>query len=511
MEPKPLTLNWKELMVRNMAQLSQRAYSLQQMMDPRRKLDDECGYPSTSNLTPTMYREMYDRDPIGSRVVDVMPTESWAVEPEVYEEEDIETETPFETAWEELGDSLRGDSWYEGEEGSPIWEMLMRVDILSGIGSYGVLLLGVDDGEDLSTELVPSTGRKLLFLRAFDESLAEISSYDPDPASPRYGLPINYMLTFADPADPHSGQGLNRMQAHVHWTRVLHVVDNLGGSDLFGVPRMRQVWNNLLNLQKLYGGSAEMYWRGAFPGLSLETIPQLGADVDLDTDEIKEQMEQYMNGLQRYFSLAGMTAKSLAPQVVDPTPQIETQLDAICIKLGIPKRIFMGSERGELASSQDSEAWDKRIQRRQKRHITPRLIVPFVNRLIWLGVLPEPAESYCVEWPDLSEADANEQADIGLKRTQAMAAYVAGGVDVLIEPQNYLTKVIGFTEDEAEKIGESTMEHVADGGIETPEEPVDEKEEAMRDLDLKAKEKSIELMGKEPVKPNVSTTQFGKK
>lgn len=536
-----VTVNWHQHMVTAMNAMSSRMYRLSQLLDPRRKIDDECGYPGTAGLTPQLYREMYDRDPIGARVAEVMPTESWAVEPDVYEEEDMDVETNFESAWKGVSDSLRGESWYEGEEGSPIWEMLLRADVLSGIGSYGVLLLGMDDGmpldQPLTKGLQPSAqpmpidnaedeedpetpdkkekrepwvgSRRLLFLRAFDESLAEISAFDPDPKSPRYGQPISYRLTFVDPSEPHAGLGLNLTQSNVHWTRVIHIADNLGGSDLYGVPRMRQVWNNLLNLQKLYGGSAEMYWRGAFPGLSLETIPQLGADVEIDSDALKEQMEQYMNGLQRYFSLAGMSAKSLSPQVVDPSPQIEVQLDAICIKLGIPKRIFMGSERGELASTQDSDAWDKRIQRRQKRYITPRIIVPFINRLIWAGVLPEPAESYCVEWPDLSEADANEQADIGLKRTQAMAAYVAGGVDVLIEPQNYLTKVIGFTEDEAEEIEEATVSHVEEGGIQTPEEPVDPKEEAMRDLDIEAKAKSIELMGKE-MKPNAGP-QFQKK
>lgn len=529
-----VTVNWQQMIVRNMAQLSQRAYALQQMLDPRRKLDDECGYPNTSSLTPRLYREMYDRDPIGARVCEVMPTESWAVEPDVYEDEDMDVETDFESAWKGVSDSLRGESWYEGEEGSPIWEMLLRVDILSGIGSYGVLLLGMDDGLDLSQPLtkgvqptpaeddyiVPTDNaedeedpeeepveevkrepwvgsRKLLFLRAFDESLAEISSSDSDPASPRYGQPTSYMLTFADPADPHAGQGQSLVQANVHWTRVIHISDNLGGSDLYGVPRMRQVWNNLLNLQKLYGGSAEMYWRGAFPGLSLETVPQLGADVEIDSEALKEQMEQYMNGLQRYFALAGMTAKSLSPQVVDPTPQIDAQIQAICIKLGIPQRVFMGSERGELASTQDSDAWDKRVQRRQKRYVTPRLIVPFIDRLIWAGVLPAPSESYCIEWPDLSDADATQQATIALQKTQAMAAYVAGGVDVLIEPQNFLTKVIGFTEDEAGEIEEATVSHVEEGGIVTP---VDENEEKMAELDLVEKEKNIEQIGKE--KPN---------
>lgn len=489
-----VTVNWQQHMVTAMNAMSSRMYRLSQMMDPRRDINADCGYPQTSGITPQLYWEMYDRNPIAGRVVEVMPKECWAVEPDVYEDEDLEVETPFELAWKELPNTLMDQTWTNSEEGSPIWDTLLRLDILSGIGSYGVMLLGVDDGLDLSLPLQPRKGMKLLYLRPFDERLAEIAAYDPDQSSRRYGQPITYTLTFADPEESHPGQGLNATTKQVHWTRVIHVADNLTSGEVFGVQRQRPVWNNLLDLRKLYGGSAEMYWRGAFPGISFETNPQLGADVEIDDESIKDQMEQYMNSLQRYFYTAGMQAKQLAPQVVDPAGQIEVQIDAICIKLEIPKRVFMGSERGELASSQDTKSWDRRVQRRQKRHVTPRIVAPFVNRLIWARILPTPAQPICVEWPGLEEVDPTQQADIGLKRTQAMAAYVAGGVDILIEPQNYLTKVIGFTGDEAEEIGDATVGHVDEGGM---NEPVDERGEEAADLDLEAKRKSVAMIGKE--------------
>ena len=40
------------------------------------------------------------------------------------------------------------------------------------------------------------------------------------------------------------------------------------------------------------------------------------------------------------------------------TPFIEVHLQAICIKIPCPKRVFMGSERGELASAQDDSQWN---------------------------------------------------------------------------------------------------------------------------------------------------------
>lgn len=171
--------------------------------------------------------------------------------------------------------------------------------------------------------------------------------------------------------------------------------------------------------------------------------------------------------------MAGASANSLAPQVVDPSKQIEVQLDALCISIGVPKRIFIGSERGELASSQDASSWNDRLRHRQNSYITPRIIVPFIDRVIELKVLPEPAEEngYSIEWPDLEALTEAEQAAIVTQRTEAMSKYVSGGVESLIAPQDYLVREMHYTQDEAEEI--------LDNAIELLEEKEAELEEAM--------------------------------
>ena len=448
-----------------------RAQVIQKLLDPRRNMDDECGYPSTANINDATYQELYDREAIATRVVEVMPEESWLVQPAVFEDEDSDTVTKFEDAWNNLGSMLREESWFEDtNEGNPILELMYRADVLSGIGHYGVILLGMNDGESLSQPVEPSPSRQLLYLRAFPEAMADITQYESDETNPRFGLPTSYNITFSDPRNEQCGVGVPQTTTPVHWSRVLHIADNPGSSDVFGVPRMRPVLNRLLDLRKFYSGSAEMYWRGAFPGISIETHPQLGGDVEIDADAIRDEMESYMNGLQRYLSLMGASAKSLAPQVVDPSNGIEKQVEAICIQLGIPKRIFIGSERGELSSSQDAKTWQNRVRSRQNKYITPRIIVPFVNRLIQLGVMPVPAQ-FKVGWPDMQEQSPEEQAIIAERRTNSMAKYVGGGVDSLIEPLNYLTRILGYDQDVAVEILEATFEHVKD---EAEAEPVQE-------------------------------------
>lgn len=541
---------------------SLRSDFMRNFMDPRRDVDDECGYPSNAASIPsTFYRDLYEREPVAARIVQLMPKECWQKTPLVYETEDSGDVTPFEEAWDNLGKSLRGEQcWYQDEEGSPVWEYLRRADVLSGVGSFGVILLGLDDGRMLdqpadgavsmspdgrpmvgntyevpgveaqdrvvyernmapavmngnpkwdgtwnvrreayvnvqvANKVAPSQGghtfssgdrgaatprkpqtqwdddgttnelpasitessdwgtshnpkqptkskavkadgtspfqetadygkvgtdaqyagvqmgppqfpaadpsndeHKLLFMRVFDESLVQIVQYEANVANPRFGKPIMYRITLNDPRDQQSGIGLPMATVRVHWSRIIHLNDsssNPSSSEIFSPPRMRPVLNNVLALRKLYGGSAEGYWKsGCMPIYSLETVPQLGGDVRVDYAQVKDQMEQMMNGLQKWGAFMGLQMKSIGPQIVDPTPQINVQLEAICIQLGCPVRVFKGSERGELASSQDDSSWNDRLRERQLNYLTPKVIVPFIDRLIQLGVLPAPTKS----------------------------------------------------------------------------------------------------------------------
>jgi hypothetical protein len=182
--------------------------------------------------------------------------------------------------------------------------------------------------------------------------------------------------------------------------------------------------------------------------------------VDIDEEKTKDMMWRWQNGLQRWIQLTGQSIKGLSPQVVDPSGQIEKQLEAICIKLGCPVRIFKGSERGELASSQDDTAWNDRLKQRQGGYLTPRLIVPFVDRLVSLGVLPPP-EQYFVWWPDLTSKSDSEKAAIAAQRTSAVVQYVgasANNIQATLAPVDFWTRIMGFDDEEAQAIVDNAEE-----------------------------------------------------
>lgn len=451
---------------------SMRRDSLRDLFDPRRNVEDEVGAPRLSDtINPEEYLQFYDRDAIAARVVEVYPKECWQTQPSVYETEDGEEATPFEVAWDALGRQTTGlPDYYQDEEGSPILAELKTLDILCGIGHHGAGLFGLDDGRPLHEPAQPRPGQKLLFFRAFPEAQAVVIRWESDPKSPRHGMPLAYNVTLNDPReDIQTGLGQSVGTHQVHWTRILHVADTwhqAHSSKVYAAPRMRPVWNNLLGLHKMYAGDPEAFWKNSLMKFFLETHPQLGGDVRIDRQGLRDQLEPFINGYEQFFSLMGMSAKPIAPVVADPTAHLAAQIEAICIKLGCPVRIFKGSERGELASSQDDDAWNDRLKERQQSFITPHLIRPFVNRLIWLGVLPQPS-GFSVYWPDLTSQSEADSASVAAAKVGAIVQYVGGNAESVLPPHRLLNWLGEDDESAAAILDEATVAN-GDDSAEAP-------------------------------------------
>lgn len=314
-------------------------------------------------------------------------------------------------------------------------------------------------GVQLSPSEYPSSKssgerRSLRYIRVFSEDLVQIVQYEANVLNPRFGHPVMYRITFNDPREQHSGVGLPLATVWVHWSRVVHLSDDYGqtvASEIFAPPRMRPCLNPILDVRKIRGAGAEGYWQACIAGIAIETNPTWDGQA-IDKEGMRDQLENYVNGLQRFMSFIGFSAKTLAPTVVDPTPHVNVQIQAICIVLGCPQRIFMGSERGELASSQDDSQWNDRIRGRQNSHLTPKLVVRFIDRLIALGVLREPKEGYRVRWPDLDSQTDLQKAQIAQAKITALQAYVAGQVETLLSPMDLWTKFFGLEEEQAQAI-----------------------------------------------------------
>jgi len=417
------------------SQLGQR---LGQSFDGDRDLYSICGYPTV--LSFEEYKGRYDRDPLAKRIVNAYPAATWTVEPDVYET-DKAVETAFEKDWAALTEEMDLCHYFE------------RVDKAAGIGRYGVLFLGFDDGKDPKE---PVKNGKLMYLQVYTEGSCQIITVETDRKSPRYTQPTMYRITPTAVSENVARGSVTTITTpgaaipfDVHYTRIIHVADNVLDNDIYGTPRLECVWNRLQDIETTCGGSAEMFWRAGYPGLQFVTPPDTQV---ADESELEDEIESYVHGLSRYMRLQNMEAKAVpGGGISSPDGFFNMYLASVSAATGIPVRILVGSERGELASSQDERGWHDRIKERRKSFATSGILKPFIDRMIEVGALSDPGE-YKTDWPPIEELNENEKMDIANKKVKAIVDYVNGGADALLTPEQFLMEVLGYTPKEAEDI-----------------------------------------------------------
>jgi hypothetical protein len=398
------------------------------------------GYPK--NPTFDEYYNRYKRQDVARRIIKAPVNAVWREPPDVrqMDGQNANEDTEFEKAWKLLVKTNR------------VYHYLARADRISGIGQYGVIVLGFSGGL-LEQPLSSADGNRLLYMRPYTEEHAIIHRWVEDKNDPRFGLPEFYKINFSINTGSSNSIKSSVGDVSVHHSRIIHLAEELEEDDVFGTPRLENVLNRLIDLERVAGASSEMFWRGGFPGLSFTnregaTLPDKSDTVALD--RIETQIKNYVHHLERYMQLNDIDIQELQTQVADPTNHLDVLMSLISASTGIPKRILMGSERGELASSQDKENWADRVDERKNGYAEDSILRPFIDRNIEAGVLPDPGpEGYEVDWPDSHTETEKEQADVNKVKIETAASYSnAQGLDLLIPPSMFLKKYMGFDDDE---------------------------------------------------------------
>jgi hypothetical protein len=392
----------------------------------KRDIYSALGYPST--LTPKDYRDRYRRGDIAARIVEAFPKATWREGAELIEDEDPELETDFEQTWEELNKRLN------------IWNMLSRADILAGLGRYATLLIGARGEVDTP---LPKLGGPdgVLYLAVYGEDEAEVDTLVEATDDPRFGQPLTYKI---------KRQGTRRRSIDrvVHWTRILHVACDVLDEPLYGMPRLERVWNRLDDLEKCLGGGSEAFWLRVHQGTLLNVNPEVKVD-KAAIDKLKEEAEDFVNGFKRFLTLRGVEMTNLGSDVSNFSQQVTSLLSIISGATGIPQRMLLGSERGELASTQDKENWDDRVADRRTEFADP-LVRQFVDRLVDAGALPEP-EEYEVRWPGIEELNTKEKAEVAT----AWAGLNSKAKGTVVLPEEIRDRVLGLEKLTPKQIAEA--------------------------------------------------------
>jgi uncharacterized protein len=388
------------------------------------------GYSRT--LTPQDLFIKYKRQDVAKTIVEAPADAVWTRPPVIH------------------ADQAFVDGWNGLVRDFQIWSVLNRVDYCLGFGRFGIIVIGLNDGKKLDQ---PATGtnHKVTYLQPYSEMSVDVQEYQVNPADARFGRPLYYNIKLNESTSSEQIRGVSALPSinfRVHWTRVIHIADNIIEDPVFGTPRLEPVYNLLQDLLKCAGGGAETFWLTANRGL------QIDIDKDMETSPESEaamqaEVDEYYHNLRRFMRTRGVKMTELSSKVADPSSNIRTIMSLIAACTRIPQRLLMGAEAGQLASEQDRANWAERVDERRTKFAVPAALLPTMARFTALGILPEPGE-LSFEWPEAFILGPLERA-----QTSAQKARSAANLSkVLTDQPKFLTV------DEARNIvglGDSTM------------------------------------------------------
>ena len=410
-----------------------------------RNLYRALGYPEGELHFEDFYSR-YKRQDIAKAIINRPVNATWQG-PLLLVESTIAKDTPFEKEWKKLDRKIGLKS------------RLARVDKLTRIGRYGVLLLGLNDAnknEDFAKPVSKNSSLKLKYVKPYSEKTAKIDKFVSSPQNERYGQPLLYTIEIKDLSTNMS------QTVQVHYSRVIHITDDTLESEVYGTPCLEAVWNRLMDIEKIAGGDAEMFWRGARPGYQ-GLVDKDFTMTQAQMDKLKNEVDEFEHDLRRLFVNEGVTLKGLEQQIEDPSSHIQIQLQLVSAETGIPIRVLTGSERGELASTQDTTEWLSYVQSRREDHAEPRILRPTVDRLIELGILPKPTDDYTVDWKDLFSPSEKAKVEIGKGRANSIREYTYSPIaQGIIPPKAFMMYCLGLTEEQITLIEQMQKEEMGE-------------------------------------------------
>jgi hypothetical protein len=395
------------------------------MFGGRRNLYDVFNY--TVNPTFDQRYFKYLRQDIAGRVVDAPAAALWTNPPQV---------TSTDPIWNELWDDLIARYG--------LWSNVEKCDKLAGIGRFSLLLIGYNDKGALNTPVntraIKQVEQKILYLQPYSERCVTIKSFNNNTQDEDFQKPLIYEIQpMADYVVGYTQQpkrATNMLTSfEVHASRVIHIAENTLESPIWGSPRLERVYNVLDDLLKVTGGSAETYWLTANRGLHVDIDKEMELD-PTDEKNLSAEVDEYQNQLRRIIRTRGTKVTSLGSDNPDPTGVFKMLVSVVSGATGIPHRVLIGSEAGQLASEQDRANWADRIDERRANWGNPSVLFPMMKKLTKSGYLPSsPETDITVDWPHAFKMSPLENA-----QTSAQHARSATNFAKAIETMHNLNK-----------------------------------------------------------------------
>ena len=360
------------------------------------------------------YRDRYERGGMPRRLIRALPNEIWSSNIKVTEDDNDSTDPSNETEFDKQYTAL------VKRRHVGFIKKLRQADIAASIGRYSVMLIGTTDTGEMNEPITADLAGldSLLYLKIFNEDRARVNGIigdrtgnaeqiKEDNADPRFGKPRAYSLDFGGAGVPNT---------EVHWSRVIHVAHDLLDDEVFGSPLLKAIWNYLDSMDKIWIAGAEAVWQTVNKG----SIWNVKADDELseaEMDRLVDDIKAYDHDLEKNILGRNLDVKTMSTPMAQFGPNLNAVLRLATGTIGMPLRIAIGSEQGELASSQDRNNWQDRKDE-EVALFAESFMRDVIDRFMDIGLLPR-VEEYSVVWPRIEDLTAVETGEVMVNMAQA--------------------------------------------------------------------------------------------
>lgn len=393
--------------------------------DKRPRAWEEYGFPVSVEFND--FYSAYRRRGLAFGAVDKLVSACWSTAPWIIEG-DPDDESESETTWEAKVTSLLRPRFWKAVEEADRFRLAAR---------FSALILHFSDGLDWNQPV--KIGAQLVKMTPAWQSALRPTKYNDNRADINFGQPIEWQYT--ESAKQGAGNSIT-----VHADRVFILGD--WRDDAIGF--LEPVFNNLINVEKVEGGSGESFLKNAARQLSVSfdkevDLRNIASTYGVEMDELHEKFNEATRDLNRGLDMMlinqGAQVSTLTSEVPDPKPTFDVNLQVIACGLDIPAKILVGMQTGERASSEDQKYFDKRCQARRVKQLSFE-VEDLVRHLIRVGFIEAHDDPITVMWTDLTEQTGADKLANAKTMAEINAASQASGEQVF--EGNELRAAAGF-------------------------------------------------------------------
>jgi len=449
-------------------------------------------YPHEKEFSFESFFLRYVRQSEARAVIDKPANDAWQSNPIIHDEKHKDVDEPVSAFERAVAEFLEG----EHTRRKPI-HRLNTLHKLSRLGHYAILVLGFNDGRPLSTPVAGITNESidgeelqpvkdeieqgtvqvpksmnepefdslddLMYLSVFAEDRVKGMHIQSDMKSERFRLP--YLFDVITEKREHGQDDHERnsdfKQQDIHWSRVIHTPEGTLENDLEGVPALKPIFHELLNIDKIKAASGEGYWRAGYTGVHISppTDPT-GTPMEFEDggEGVHQEMQNYLNNFEREISTPA-EINTIDVQVADPMPHLEANYQSISAATDIPKSILTGEDRADTASSDDTRQWHQKVGQIRNNFAGPVILEPLIQRMIDSGILPEPeGDGFHVEWQPLDELSEQDKWDMRQTASKTIKDLSPGGDTSQFGEIGELRQAIGWGPRPGSEIDEREQE-----------------------------------------------------